>query len=391
MNKKKIVLAYSGGLDTSVIVKWLQKNKFEVITFTADIGQGEEVIFAKHKAKKMNVKRIYIKNLKNEFIKNYIFPYLRSSIEYENFYLLGTALSRPLISKELMKISYYEKTNYVAHGSTGKGNDQIRFELGFKYFNPNINIIAPWRVWDINTRDKLLNFCIENNININKKTKKFSIDKNIFHNSYEGGDLENIFFEPEENMWENTLSNQISIDYPIYFTLTFKNGDLIKLNNNFYNIEELYLKLNKLGSISGIGRIDIIENRYIGIKSRGCYESPGATIIMFARKHLEDLVLDKKIFDLKKKISYDYSLLVYNGYWWSPERIMLQNIIDYTQKYVNGVIKLKIYKGVITIINRFSNNSLYNSKNSSFNEISEKFSQFDSSGFININSLRIII
>ncbi|AFP84152.1 argininosuccinate synthase [Candidatus Carsonella ruddii HT isolate Thao2000] len=390
MNKKKIVLAYSGGLDTSVIIKWLQEKNFEVITFTADIGQGEEIDFAKNKAKKMNVKRIYVKNLKNEFIKNYIFPYLRSSAEYENFYLLGTALSRPLIAKELMKISYYEKSNYVAHGSTGKGNDQIRFEIGFKYFNQNINIIAPWRIWEINTRDKLLNFCIKNNININKKTKKFSIDKNIFHNSYEGGNLENLFFEPEENMWENTVTNQISIDYPIYFTLTFKNGDLIKINNNFYNTEELYLKLNKLGSIAGIGRIDIIENRYIGVKSRGCYESPGATIIMFARKHLEDLVLDKKIFDLKKKISFDYSNLIYNGYWWSPERIMLQNIINYTQKYVNGVIKLKIYKGVITIVNRYSNNSLYNLKNSSFNEISEKFSQIDSSGFININSLRII-
>ncbi|WMC20384.1 MAG: argininosuccinate synthase [Candidatus Carsonella ruddii] len=391
MLKKKIVLAYSGGLDTSVIIKWLQEKKFEVITFTADIGQGDEINFAKIKAKKLNVTRIYIKNLKNEFIKNYIFPYLRSSTEYENFYLLGTALARPLIVKELMKISFYEKTNFVSHGATGKGNDQIRFELGFKYFNPKINIIAPWRVWEINTRDKLLNFCIKNNIKINKKTKNFSIDKNLFHNSYEGGDLENLSFEPNENMWENTISNQISIDYPIYLSLTFKNGDLIKLNNNNYNNETLFLKLNKIGSITGIGRIDIIENRFIGIKSRGCYESPGATIIMFARKHLEDLVLDKEIFYIKKNISLKYSLLIYNGFWWSPERIMLQNIIDYTQKYVNGVIKLKIYKGVMSIVSRYSFNSLYNQKNSSFNEISEKFSQLDSSGFININSLRLII
>ncbi|MGP4128183.1 MAG: argininosuccinate synthase [Candidatus Carsonella ruddii] len=391
MLKKKIVLAYSGGLDTSVIIKWLQEKKFEVITFTADIGQGDEINFAKDKAKKLNVSRIYIKNLKNEFIKNYIFPYLRSSSEYENFYLLGTALARPLIVKELMKISFYEKTNFVSHGATGKGNDQIRFELGFKYFNPNINIIAPWRIWEINTRDKLLNFCLKNNIKINKKTKKFSIDKNLFHNSYEGGNLENLFFEPNEDMWENTVSNQISIDYPIYLSLTFKNGDLIKINNNNYNNETLFLKLNKIGSISGIGRIDIIENRFIGIKSRGCYESPGATIIMFARKHLEDLVLDKEIFYFKKNISLKYSSLIYNGFWWSPERIMLQNIIDYTQKYVNGIIKLKIYKGVITIVSRYSYNSLYNQKNSSFNEISEKFSQLDSSGFININSLRLII
>ncbi|XZR52518.1 MAG: argininosuccinate synthase [Candidatus Carsonella ruddii] len=391
MLKKKIVLAYSGGLDTSVIIKWLQEKKFEVITFTADIGQGDEINYAKNKAKKLNVSRIYIKNLKNEFIKNYIFPYLRSSTEYENFYLLGTALARPLIVKELMKISFYEKTNFVSHGATGKGNDQIRFELGFKYFNPNINIIAPWRIWEINTRDKLLNFCLKNNIKINKKTKKFSIDKNLFHNSYEGGELEQLFFEPNENMWENTVSNQISIDYPIYLSLTFKNGDLIKLNNNNYNNETLFLKLNKIGSISGIGRIDIVENRFIGIKSRGCYESPGATIIMFARKHLEDLVLDKEIFYIKKNISLKYSLLIYNGFWWSPERIMLQNMIDYTQKYVNGIIKLKIYKGVITIVSRYSFNSLYNQKNSSFNEISEKFSQLDSSGFININSLRLII
>ncbi|WMC19193.1 MAG: argininosuccinate synthase [Candidatus Carsonella ruddii] len=391
MLKKKIVLAYSGGLDTSVIVKWLQEKKFEVITFTADIGQGDEINHAKNKAKKLNVSRIYIKNLKNEFIKNYIFPYLRSSSEYENFYLLGTALARPLIVKELMKISFYEKTNFVSHGATGKGNDQIRFELGFKYFNPNINIIAPWRIWEINTRDKLLNFCLKNNIKINKKTKKFSIDKNLFHNSYEGGSLENLFFEPNEDMWENTVSNQISIDFPIYLSLTFKNGDLIKINNNNYNNETLFLKLNKIGSISGIGRIDIIENRFIGIKSRGCYESPGATIIMFARKHLEDLVLDKEIFYIKKSISLKYSSLIYNGFWWSPERIMLQNIIDYTQKYVNGIIKLKIYKGMITIVSRYSFNSLYNQKNSSFNEISEKFSQLDSSGFININSLRLII
>ncbi|BFI90936.1 argininosuccinate synthase [Candidatus Carsonella ruddii] len=391
MLKKKIVLAYSGGLDTSVIVKWLQEKKFEVITFTADIGQGNEIIFAKNKAKKLNVSRIYIKNLKNEFIKNYIFPYLRSSSEYENFYLLGTALARPLIVKELMKISFYEKTNFVSHGATGKGNDQIRFELGFKYFNPKINIIAPWRIWEINTRDKLLNFCLKNNIKINKKTKKFSIDKNLFHNSYEGGDLENLFFEPNENMWENTVSNQISIDYPIYLSLTFKNGDLIKINNHCYNNETLLLKLNKIGSISGIGRIDIIENRFIGIKSRGCYETPGATIIMFARKHLEDLVLDKEIFYLKKTISLKYSSLIYNGFWWSPERIMLQNIIDYTQKYVNGIIKLKVYKGTINIVSRYSYNSLYNQKNSSFNQVSEKFSQIDSSGFININSLRLII
>ncbi|WGS66596.1 argininosuccinate synthase [Candidatus Carsonella ruddii] len=391
MLKKKIVLAYSGGLDTSVIIKWLQEKNFEVITFTADIGQGDEINFAKNKAKKLNVTRIYIKNLKNEFIKNYIFPYLRSSSEYENSYLLGTALARPLIVKELMKISFYEKTNFVSHGATGKGNDQIRFELGFKYFNPNINIIAPWRIWEINTRDKLLNFCLKNNIKINKKTKKFSIDKNLFHNSYEGGDLENLFFEPNEDMWENTVSNQISIDYPIYLSLTFKNGDLIKINNNNYNNETLFLKLNKIGSISGIGRIDIIENRFIGIKSRGCYESPGATIIMFARKHLEDLVLDKEIFYFKKSISLKYSSLIYNGFWWSPERILLQNIIDYTQKYVNGVIKLKIYKGVINVVSRYSFNSLYSQKNSSFNEISEKFSQLDSSGFININSLRLII
>lgn len=391
MLKKKIVLAYSGGLDTSVIVKWLQKQKFEVITFTADIGQGDEISLAKKKAKNLGVKKIYIKNLKNEFIENYIFPYLKSSSEYENSYLLGTSIARPLIVKELMKISYFEKTNYVSHGATGKGNDQIRFELGFKYFNSNINIIAPWRIWELNSRNKLLDFCLKNNININKKTKNFSIDKNIFHNSYEGGKLDNLFYESEENMWENTVSNEICIDYPIYISITFKNGNPIKINNNFYNNEKLFLILNKIGSISGIGRIDIIENRFIGIKSRGCYETPGATILMFARKHLEDLVLDKEIYHLKKEISIKYSYLVYNGYWWSPERFFLQKIIDLTQKYVNGIVKLKIYKGVISIVKRYSYNSLYDKKNSSFDEISKKFSQLDSSGFININSLRLII
>ncbi|MBY0585384.1 argininosuccinate synthase, partial [Candidatus Carsonella ruddii] len=231
MNKKKIVLAYSGGLDTSVIIKWLQEKNFEVISFTADIGQGDEIKIAKERAKKLNVKKIFIKNLKKEFIKNYIFPYLRSSFLYENFYLLGTAIARPLIAKELMKISYFTKANYVAHGATGKGNDQIRFELGFKYFNPNINIIAPWRIWDLNSRNKLLDFCIKNNIKINKKTKKYSIDKNLFHNSYEGGNLDNLNYEPEENMWENTVSNELAIDYPIYLSITFKNGDPIKINN----------------------------------------------------------------------------------------------------------------------------------------------------------------
>ncbi|XOD38907.1 MAG: argininosuccinate synthase [Candidatus Carsonella ruddii] len=391
MIKKKIVLAYSGGLDTSVIVKWLQEKNFEVITFTADIGQGDEIKIAKERALKLNVKNIFIKNLKNEFIKNYVFPYLRSSFMYENFYLLGTAIARPLISKELMKISYYTNANYVAHGATGKGNDQIRFELGFKYFNSNIKIIAPWRIWELNSRNKLLDFCIKNNIKINKKTKKYSIDKNLFHNSYEGGNLDNLLFEAEENMWENTLSNEISIDFPIYLSITFKNGDPIKINNKFYNKENLFLKLNKIGSICGIGRIDIVENRYIGIKSRGCYESPGATLIMFTRKHLESFVLDKEIFFLKESLSIKYTNLIYNGYWWSPERILIQNIIDNIQKYLNGIIKIKIYKSNISIVSRYSYNSLYDKKNSSFDEISKKFDQIDSQGFININSLRLII
>ncbi|WP_433928011.1 argininosuccinate synthase [Candidatus Carsonella ruddii] len=391
MHKKKIVLAYSGGLDTSVIIKWLQEKNFEVISFTADIGQGGEIKIAKERAKKFNVKKIFIKNLKNEFIKNYIFPYLRSSFCYENFYLLGTAIARPLIVKELMKIAYFTNSNYVAHGATGKGNDQIRFELGFKYFNSNINIIAPWRIWELNSRNSLLNFCIKNNIKINKKTKKYSIDKNLFHNSYEGGNLDNLLYEPEENMWENTLSNEISIDYPIYISITFKNGDPIKINNTYYNNEYLFLKLNKIGSITGIGRVDIVENRYIGIKSRGCYETPGATIIMFARKNLESFVLDKEIYFFKESLSINYTKLIYNGYWWSPERILIQNIIDNIQKYLNGVIKIKIFKGHISIVKRYSFNSLYDKKNSSFDEISKKFNQIDSQGFININSLRLII
>ncbi|QLK14091.1 argininosuccinate synthase [Candidatus Carsonella ruddii] len=391
MLKKKIVLAYSGGLDTSVIVKWLQKKNFEVICFTADIGQGDEINVAKNRAKSLGVETIFVKNLKNEFIQNFIFPYLRSSSTYENFYLLGTAISRPLIAKELMKISYYTNSNYVAHGATGKGNDQIRFELGFKYFNPNIEIIAPWRIWELNSRNKLLNFCLKNNILINKKIKKYSIDKNIFHNSYEGGDLENLLFEADEHMWENTINNENSIDYPIYLSLTFKKGDPIKINNTYYNNEIMFLKLNKIGSIAGIGRIDIVENRYIGIKSRGCYESPAATIIMFARKELESIVLDKEIFNLKEYIALKYAKLIYNGYWWSPERMLLQNFIDITQQYVNGIIKIKLFKGVINIVQRFSLNSLYDKNSSSFNEISKKLNQIDSNGFIKINSLRLTI
>ncbi|BAF35135.1 argininosuccinate synthase [Candidatus Carsonella ruddii PV] len=390
--KEKIVLAYSGGLDTSVIVKWLQNElNFEVITFTADLGQGEEILLAKKKAKLLNIKNIFVKNLKKEFIKNFVFPFLRSSSTYENNYLLGTAIARPLIVKELMKISYYLNTNYVSHGATGKGNDQIRFELGFKYFNPKIKIIAPWRIWNLNSRNSLLNFCIKNNIKFDSKTKKYSIDKNLFHNSYEGGNLDNINYEPDEPMWEHTLSNYNSLDYPIYISLTFKNGDPIKINNKNYNVEELFLKLNNLGSIAGIGRLDIIENRLIGIKSRGCYESPGASIIMYARKKLESLILDKEIYSFKEEIALKYSKLVYNGYWWSPERILLQKIIDYTQTSINGIIKLKIFKGQINIASINSINSLFNSKNSSFDEISNLFNQSDSSGFINIKSLRLII
>lgn len=316
MKKQKIVLAYSGGLDTSVIVKWLQKKyNFEVSTFTADIGQGEEILEAKKKAINIGVKNVFIKNLKNEFVKNYVFPFLRSSSTYENDYLLGTSIARPLIVKELIKISYFLKTNYVAHGATGKGNDQIRFELGFKYFNNKILIIAPWRIWKINTRNKLLNFCIDNNIKFNNKIKKYSIDKNIYHTSYEGGDLESLKTEPNENMWEISTSNYSCLDYPIYLSLSFLNGDLKKINNISYSPENLLLKLNKIGSISGIGRVDIIENRYIGIKSRGCYETPGATIILFARKKLESLVLDKEIYHLKDEFSKKYCKLIYNGYW----------------------------------------------------------------------------
>lgn len=392
MKKQKIVLAYSGGLDTSVIVKWLQKKyNFEVSTFTADIGQGEEILEAKKKAINIGVKNVFIKNLKNEFVKNYVFPFLRSSSTYENDYLLGTSIARPLIVKELIKISYFLKTNYVAHGATGKGNDQIRFELGFKYFNNKILIIAPWRIWKINTRNKLLNFCIDNNIKFNNKIKKYSIDKNIYHTSYEGGDLESLKTEPNENMWEISTSNYSCLDYPIYLSLSFLNGDLKKINNISYSPENLLLKLNKIGSISGIGRVDIIENRYIGIKSRGCYETPGATIILFARKKLESLVLDKEIYHLKDEFSKKYCKLIYNGYWWSPERIMLQNLIDKTQSIVNGLVKIKIFKGVITLVSLNSLNSIYDSKNSSFDEISTLYNQFDSTGFININSLRLSI
>ena len=393
MKPKKVILAYSGGLDTSVIAKWLiEKYGCQVITFTADIGQGEEVKDAKIKAKKLGIKKIYIEDLKEEFVKNYVYPMLRSNAIYEGEYLLGTSIARPLISKRLIEIAKKENADAICHGATGKGNDQVRFELSAYSLNPKIKIIAPWREWVFKSRKDLVRYARLNNISIDfdlGKKSPYSMDANILHTSYEGGILEDPWKSPDEKMWLRTKSIENSEKKPDIIHLEFKNGDIVKLNNKTLSPAKILTKLNYLAGKHGVGRIDIVENRYVGIKSRGCYETPGGTIYHKAHKAIESITMDREVLHLKEDLSNRYARLIYNGYWFSPERKSLQKLIDDTQKGISGTVKIKLFKGNVIMLGRKSPNSIYSEDLSTFENDSGNYNQKDAEGFININSLRL--
>lgn len=394
-NIKKVVLAYSGGLDTSVILKWLGDNYgCEVVTFTADIGQGEEVELARQKAEKLGIKpeNIFIEDLREEFVKNFVFPMFRANTIYEGEYLLGTSIARPLIAKRLVEIANLVGADAIAHGATGKGNDQVRFELGAYALNSNIKVIAPWREWDLNSREKLLFYADKAGIMIDKKGKKspYSMDANLLHISYEGQILENPATEPEEDMWQWSVSPLLAPDNPETISIEFKNGDAVGLNDKTLSPANFLKKLNVLGGKHGIGRLDLVENRYVGMKSRGCYETPGGSILLKAHRAIESLCLDREEAHLKDEIMPKYASLIYNGYWFSPERQALQALIDKTQEKVEGKVLLKLYKGNIIVIGRESKKSLFSQAYSTFEEDSV-YNQKDAEGFIKLNALRFII
>lgn len=394
-NVKKVVLAYSGGLDTSVILKWLGDNyNCEVVTFTADIGQGEEVEPARAKALKLGIKQenIFIKDLREEFIKDFVFPMFRANTIYEGEYLLGTSIARPLIAKYLVDIAKQTGADAISHGATGKGNDQVRFELGAYALNPDIKVIAPWREWDLNSREKLLAYAESAGIEIEKKKNKspYSMDANLLHISYEGQILEDPNVAPEEDMWRWSVSPKNAPESSEIITISFKNGDGVAINGENLSPAAFWSKLNELGGKHGIGRLDLVENRYVGMKSRGCYETPGGTIYLKAHRAIESITLDREEAHLKDSIMPKYAELIYNGYWFSPEREALQALIDKTQKRVNGEVRLELYKGNVIILGRESKNSLFNAAYSTFEEDSV-YDQSDAGGFIKLNALRFII
>ena len=390
----KIVLAYSGGLDTSVILKWLQeKYDCEVITFTADIGQGEEVEPARKKAELLGVKNIYIENLENTFVKDYVFPMFRCNTIYEGMYLLGTSIARPLIAKRQIEIAEIEGANAVAHGATGKGNDQVRFELSYLAQNPNIQVIAPWREWDLSSRSKLIEYAEKNQIPIAKDKRgeaPFSVDANLLHVSAEGKILEDPWVEPKEYIYTRTVSPLDAPDKPTEIIIEFEKGDPISINNKKMSPSEVLRKLNDLGGKNGIGRIDIVENRFVGMKSRGVYETPGGTILLHARRAMESITLDREEAHLKDEIMPKYAKIIYNGFWFSPEREMMQALIDKASINVNGEVRLKLYKGNIIITGRKSQNSLYSEELVTFEDSQSDYDQSDAKGFIKLNALRLI-
>ncbi len=389
--KNKIVLAYSGGLDTSVILKWLQTEyNADVIAYAADLGQGAELTEAKKKAKKLGAKKIYIENLKEEFVRDYVFPMFRCNTIYEGEYLLGTSIARPLIAKRQIEIAKKEKANAVSHGATGKGNDQVRFEFSYYALEPKIKVIAPWREWDLSSRTKLLEFAAKNKIPImkhNKKESPYSVDANILHRSAEGKILEDPWKRPPENVFGISKSPQLAPNKETVITIQFKNGDPIAINGKKLSPFNLLEKLNKLGASNGIGRVDIVENRYVGIKSRGVYETPGGTILLKAHRAIESITLDREEVFTKDEFMPKYARLIYNGYWFAPERVMMQKAIDATQKRVNGHVKLVLYKGNVIVIGRQSPNSLYDEELATFE--SSNYDQRDAEGFIKLNALRL--
>lgn len=389
----KVVLAYSGGLDTSVIVRWLQETyQCEVVTFTADLGQGEEVEPARAKAEALGVKEIYIEDLREEFVSEYVFPMFRANTIYEGEYLLGTSIARPLIAKRLVEIAEETGADAISHGATGKGNDQVRFELGAYALNPAVQVIAPWRDWDLTSRETLLAYCEQHGIPVEQKrgTKSpYSMDANLLHISYEGAILEDPWAEPEDTMWRWSVSPEAAPDQAEDIVLGFKNGDPVSINGQVMSPASLLAELNTIGGRHGIGRLDIVENRYVGMKSRGCYETPGGTIMLKAHRALESITLDREVAHFKDSLIAKYADLIYNGYWWSPERKMMQAAIDESQTVVNGDVRLKLYKGSVAVTGRRSDQSLFDEAIATFEDDAGAYDQKDAEGFIKLNALRL--
>ena len=391
---KKVVLAYSGGLDTSVILKWLQDQyQCDVVTFTADIGQGEELEPARAKAEKLGAREIFIDDLRQEFVRDYVFPMFRANTLYEGEYLLGTSIARPLIAKRMVEIAADVGADAVAHGATGKGNDQVRFELGAYALNPDIQVIAPWREWDLNSREKLLAYAERHGIPVERHGKKspYSMDANLLHISYEGGILEDPWAEAEDSMWRWTRAPEQAPDQPRYLEITYAHGDPIAIDGEPLNPAQLLAHLNTVGGEHGIGRLDIVENRYVGMKSRGCYETPGGTILLKAHRAIESITLDREVAHIKDELMPRYASIIYNGFWWSPERRALQTLIDQSQRLVNGVVRLKLYKGGCMVVGRQSQESLFDPRIATFEDDAGAYNQKDAGGFIKLNALRLRI
>ena len=393
MKLNKVVLAYSGGLDTSVICRWLQETHgAEVVTFTADIGQGDEVEPARAKAQAMGVSEIHVEDLKETFARDYVFPMFRANALYEGEYLLGTSIARPLIARRLVEIAKKTGADAIAHGATGKGNDQVRFELGAYALNPDIRIIAPWREWELKSRRSLHDYCRSRQIPVDFEQKgesPYSMDANLLHISYEGGGLEDPWQAPDEAMWRWTVAPESAPDEPRVLEIEFATGDAVALDGEPMSPASLLARLNDLGGAHGVGRQDIVENRYVGMKSRGCYETPGGTILLKAHRAMESLTLDREVAHLKDELMPRYAALVYNGYWWSPEREALQALVDETQRTVNGVVRLKLYKGAVTVLGRRSPDSLYDAEIATFEDDRGTYRQEDATGFIRLNALRL--
>ena len=392
---KKVVLAYSGGLDTSVIVKWLQETyNCEVVTFTADIGQGEEVEPARAKAEALGVKEIYIDDMREEYVRDYVFPMFRANAIYEGEYLLGTSIARPLIAKRMIDIANETGADAISHGATGKGNDQVRFELGAYALKPGVQVIAPWREWDLNSRDKLLEYCETHNIPVEMKRGKkspFSMDANLLHISYEGGNLEDPWSEAEDDMWRWTVAPEDAPDKPTYLNISYQQGDIVAIDGKSMSPATVIEYLNKVAGDNGVGRLDIVENRYVGMKSRGCYETPAGTVMMKAHRAIESITLDREVAHLKDELMPKYAKLIYNGYWWAPERLMLQSAIDQSQQVVNGEVRVKLYKGNVSVVGRKSDDSLFDANIATFDDDGGAYDQADAEGFIKLNALRLRI
>lgn len=392
----KVVLAYSGGLDTSVIVKWLQETySCEVVTFTADIGQGEEVEPARAKAQAMGITEIYIDDLREEFVRDFVFPMFRANAIYEGEYLLGTSIARPLIAKRLIEIANETGADAISHGATGKGNDQVRFELGAYALKPGIQVIAPWREWDLTSRDSLMAYCADHGIPVDysssKKKSPYSMDANLLHISYEGGVLEDPWAEAEDDMWRWSVSPEAAPDQATYIELSYQGGDIVAIDGEQMSPATVLETLNKIGGANGIGRVDIVENRYVGMKARGCYETPGGTIMLKGHRAIESITLDREAAHLKDELMPRYASLIYNGYWWSAERKMIQAAIDESQTFCNGVVRLKLYKGNISVVGRQSDQSLFDENIATFDDDAGSYNQQDAEGFIKLNALRMRI